>query len=226
MFALVALLVATFSINNTFTIIAAQRQRSSALLRAIGGDRRQVLLSMVGESVLVGVVASVVGVAVGLGLAQGLKALFDAFGFALPAGGMTLQLSTLLIAPIVGLTVTLLASLAPAVRASRVSPLAALRDVEVDRSATSPVRAVVGGLLLVGGVVALVVGASGGQLGLAGLGAAAHRRRRRRPRSDRRPSGGVRARHARRPRCAASPAPSPVATPCAPPGARRRRRRR
>ena len=171
-FALVALLVATFSINNTFTIIAAQRQRSSALLRAIGGDRRQVLLSMVGESVLVGVVASVVGVAVGLGLAQGLKALFDAFGFALPAGGMTLQLSTLLIAPIVGLTVTLLASLAPAVRASRVSPLAALRDVEVDRSATSPVRAVVGGLLLVGGVVALVVGASGGQLGLAGLGAA------------------------------------------------------
>ncbi len=171
-FALVALLVATFSINNTFTIIAAQRQRSSALLRAIGGDRRQVLLSMVGESVLVGVVASVVGVVVGLGLAQGLKALFDAFGFALPAGGMTLQLSTLLIAPIVGLTVTLLASLAPAVRASRVSPLAALRDVEVDRSATSPVRAVVGGLLLVGGIVALVVGASGGQLGLAGLGAA------------------------------------------------------
>ena len=90
-FAGVALLVATFSINNTFAIIAAQRQRSSALLRAIGADRRQVLASLVGEALLVGIAASVVGLVVGLGLAQGLKALFDAFGFALPAGGMTLQ---------------------------------------------------------------------------------------------------------------------------------------
>ena len=170
-FAFVALLVATFSINNTFAIIAAQRQRSSALLRAIGGDRRQVLLSLVGEALIIGVVASVVGLAAGLGLAQGLKALFDAFGFALPAGGMTLRTATIVIAPLVGLVVTLVASLAPAVRASRVPPLAALRDVDVDRSATSVVRTIVGGLLLIGGVVAVVAGATGGQLGIAGLGA-------------------------------------------------------
>jgi putative ABC transport system permease protein len=170
-FAAVALLVATFSINNTFAVIAAQRQRSSALLRAVGGDRRHVLLSLVGESVLIGVIASVAGLAAGLGLAQGLKALFDAFGFALPAGGMTVQLTTLVIAPLVGLVVTLAASLGPALRASRVSPLAALRDVEVDRAGTSPARAAAGALVTVGGIVAVVVGASAGALAVAGLGA-------------------------------------------------------
>jgi putative ABC transport system permease protein len=170
-FAFVALLVATFSINNTFAIIAAQRRRSSALLRAVGGDRRHVLLALVGESLLIGIAASVVGLAAGLGLAQGLKALFDLFGFALPAGGMTLRLTTVVIAPLVGLLVTLAASLAPAIRASRVSPLAALRDVEVDRTATSAVRAVVGVVLTVGGIVAVVAGATGGALALAGLGA-------------------------------------------------------
>ncbi len=102
-FAGVALLVATFSINNTFSIIAAQRQRSSALLRAIGADRRQVLWSLAGESLVVGVVASAVGLGLGFALAQGLKALFDAFGFALPAGGLTIRTTTLVIAPLVGL---------------------------------------------------------------------------------------------------------------------------
>jgi putative ABC transport system permease protein len=172
-FAGVALLVATFSINNTFAIIAAQRQRSSALLRAIGADRRQVLASLVGEALLVGIAASLIGLVVGLGLAQGLKALFDAFGFALPAGGMTLRVATIVIAPLVGLLVTLFASLAPAVRASRVSPLAALRDVAVDRAGTSVLRAVIGGVMTVGGVVAVLVGATGdtGALAIAGLGA-------------------------------------------------------
>ena len=119
-FAGVALLVATFSINNTFSIIAAQRQRSSALLRAIGADRRQVFWSLAGESIVVGVVASAAGLGLGFALAQGLKALFDAFGFALPAGGLTIRTTTLVIAPLVGILITLLASLAPAVRACRV----------------------------------------------------------------------------------------------------------
>ncbi len=176
-FAAVALLVATFSINNTFAIIAAQRQRSSALLRAVGAERRQVLATMVGEALLVGVGASLAGLAAGIGLAQGIKALFNAFGFALPAGGLTVQTTTIVIAPLVGLLITMFASLAPAVRASRVAPLAALRDVAVDRTATSIRRIVVGGLLTVGGVVAVVAGAtssaSSGALALAGLGALA-----------------------------------------------------
>ncbi len=170
-FAAVALLVATFSINNTFSIIAAQRQRSSALLRAIGADRRQVFWSLAGESIVVGVVASAAGLGLGFALAQGLKALFDAFGFALPAGGLTVSTTTLVIAPLVGILITLLASLVPAVRASRVAPLAALRDVAVDRSASSRWRIVAGTLMLAGGVVAVVTGASSGALGRAGLGA-------------------------------------------------------
>ena len=170
-FAGVALLVATFSINNTFSIIAAQRQRSSALLRAIGADRRQVFWSLAGESIVVGVVASAVGLGLGFALAQGLKALFDAFGFALPAGGLTIRTTTLVIAPLVGILITLLASLAPAVRASRVAPLAALRDVAVDRSASSRWRLVAGSAMLAGGVFLVVTGASSGALGGAALGA-------------------------------------------------------
>ncbi|MGH9133230.1 MAG: ABC transporter permease, partial [Ilumatobacteraceae bacterium] len=170
-FAGVALLVATFSINNTFSIIAAQRQRSSALLRAIGADRRQVFWSLAGESIVVGVGASAVGLGLGFGLAQGLKALFDAFGFALPAGGLTVSTTTLIVAPLIGVLVTVLASLAPAVRASRVPPLAALRDVAVDRSATSWWRIAIGSLMLAGGVVAVVAGASSGGLAQSGLGA-------------------------------------------------------
>jgi putative ABC transport system permease protein len=176
-FAAVALLVATFSINNTFAIIAAQRQRSSALLRAVGAERRQVLATMVGEALLVGIGASIAGLAAGVGLAQGIKALFNAFGFALPAGGLTVGTTTIVIAPLVGLLITMFASLAPAVRASRVAPLAALRDVAVDRTGTSLRRIVIGGLLTAGGVVAVVTGATGGTssgaLALAGLGALA-----------------------------------------------------
>jgi putative ABC transport system permease protein len=170
-FAAVALLVATFSINNTFSIIAAQRQRSSALLRAIGADRRQVFWSLAGESIVVGAVASAIGLGLGFALAQGLKALFDAFGFALPAGGLEIRTTTLVIAPLVGIVVTMLASLAPAVRASRVAPLAALRDVAIDRSASSRWRLVAGSLMLAVGVVAVVTGASSGDLARAGLGA-------------------------------------------------------
>ena len=80
----------------------------------------------------------------GVGIALGLKAMFAAFGFALPAGGLTLSASSLIIAPLVGLVVTLVAGMAPAVRGSRVPPLAALRDVAVDRTATSRPRLVVG----------------------------------------------------------------------------------
>jgi putative ABC transport system permease protein len=170
-FAGVALLVATFSINNTFAIIAAQRQRSSALLRALGAGRRQVLGAALGESLVVGVVASLIGLGVGVLLASGLKLMFDAFGFALPDGGLTLKLSTFVIATMVGIGLTLVAALAPAVRASRVAPLAAMRDVAVDRSATSVRRALVGSVMLVLGIAGVVYGAAEGELALGGLGA-------------------------------------------------------
>ena len=172
-FGAVALLVAAFSIHNTFSIIIAQRKRDAALLRAVGASRRQVLSSMVAETLLVGVIASLIGVVVGVGIAVGLKAMFSAFGFSLPAGGLTLKASSLIIAPVVGLLITLVAGIGPAVRGSRVPPLAALRDVAVDRADASRPRLVIGTLLSVAGIYLVVDSAlsGGGSLPVAGFGA-------------------------------------------------------
>jgi putative ABC transport system permease protein len=173
-FAGVALLVAAFSINNTLSILVAQRTRDAALLRALGATRSQVLASVVVEALLLGIIGAGVGAAAGLGLAYGLKALLAGFGFDLPAEGLVLSAGTIGVGLALGTAVTLLAGVLPAVRASRVAPLAALRDVAVDRSATGPVRLVVGGLLLLAGVglvVGGVVAGGDGALTQAGLGA-------------------------------------------------------
>jgi putative ABC transport system permease protein len=133
-FAGIALFVGAFSIRNTFAIVAAQRTREAALLRAVGATRGQVLGAALLETLLVGVAASVAGLAGGIGLASGLKAMFDAFGFALPTGGLAIVLSSAVIAVVVGVIVTLLAGLGPARAASRVAPLAALRDAALDET--------------------------------------------------------------------------------------------
>ena len=146
-FAGVALLVATFSIYNTFSIIVAQRTRESALLRAIGAGRGQILTSVVVEALLVGLVASAVGLLGGVGIAGLLKVLFDAVGFSLPAGGLVFNASVVVISMIVGVVVTLVAGVAPAVKASRVAPLAAIRDVSVERTTASAQRAITGVVL-------------------------------------------------------------------------------
>jgi putative ABC transport system permease protein len=174
-FAGIALVVAAFSIHNTFSILVAQRTRESALLRAMGASRRQVLLAVAMEAVVVGVVASAVGLGVGLGLATGLDAILAGSGLDLP-GGLVVGADALVIAAAVGIVTTLLASLAPAVSASKVAPLAALRDVAVDRSAASRVRAVTGMVITVAGVVAVatatIIG-SDGAVSRAALGALA-----------------------------------------------------
>lgn len=138
-FAAIALIVATFSIYNTFAVIVAQRTRESALLRAIGASRGQIMRSLTLESLFIGIVASVVGLGIGVLLAAGLKSLLDAIGFGLPAGGLTVTRGTVILSLVVGVVVTVAASVLPAIRASRVKPLAALRDVAVDRSSNSRV---------------------------------------------------------------------------------------
>jgi putative ABC transport system permease protein len=173
-FAGVALLVATFSIYNTFSILVAQRTRESALLRAVGAGRGQILVSVIAEALLVGVVASAAGFFGGLAIAGLLKGLFDAFGFALPAGGLVVESSAAVISLIVGVVVTLVAGVFPAVKASRVPPLAALRDVAVERTSPSMTRAISGlALSAVGVVVVLAAVTAGGSnvLPVAGLGA-------------------------------------------------------
>jgi putative ABC transport system permease protein len=169
-FAGIALLVATFSIYNTFSIIVAQRTRTAALLRALGASRRQVLGSVVAEALVVGIVASLIGLAGGVGVAGLLKGLFDAAGFALPAGGIVVTLGTVAVAIVVGVVVTLVAGIAPAIRASRVAPLAALRDVAFESTATSRIRVVVGSLMLAAGTVLAVLPALSGEPWLVAVG--------------------------------------------------------
>ena len=171
-FAGIALVVATFSIYNTFSILMAQRTRESALLRAVGASRRQVLGSTVAEALVVGVLASVIGVAAGVGLAAGLTGLSESAGFAVAGTALVVKTSALVLSAVVGVVVTLVASAAPAVKASRVAPLAALRDVAVDRSGASWLRGLLGVVVSGAGTAATVGGTAGdGSLPMTGLGA-------------------------------------------------------
>src|SRR5437764_3148805 len=157
-FAGVALLVGTFSIYNSFSILVAQRTRAAALLRTLGARRRQIIGAVLAETLAVGVAASLAGLAGGIGLAGLLKGLFDSAGFALAAAGLPVGTTSLAVAFGAGVATTVIAGAAPAVRASRVKPLAALRDVAVDRSGTSRARAAVGAGLFALGVAAVVAG--------------------------------------------------------------------
>ena len=159
-FALVALLVASFSIFNTFSILAAQRTRESALLRAIGASRRQLLSAALVESVVVGAVGAALGAAAGIGIASLALDLLGSAGFGLPVDGVVVSSGSVVPAAVIGLAVTVASGLVPAWRASRVAPLAALREVAVDASGGSRLRAVAG--VLITGLGAGIV-ASGGQ---------------------------------------------------------------
>ena len=124
----IALFVGSFVIANSLSITIAQRTRELATLRTIGASRRQILTSIVVESLIVGVVASVIGLFLGLLLARGLFSLFDAVGFTLPNTGLVFETRTIVVALLAGILVTLVASLRPATRATRVPPIAAVRE--------------------------------------------------------------------------------------------------
>ena len=127
-FGLIALFVGAFVIVNSLSITIAQRTRELATLRTLGASRRQVRLSVVLEALVMGILASIVGLFLGLGLAKGLFALFDAVGFTLPNNGILLETRTVLISLALGIVVTLIASFFPALRATRVPPIAAVRE--------------------------------------------------------------------------------------------------
>jgi putative ABC transport system permease protein len=159
----VALFVGAFVIANSLSITIAQRMREFATLRTLGASRRQILGSVVVESLVLGVLASVTGLFFGLVLAKALFWLFENLGFTLPTNGLPFLARTIVISLLVGIGVTLIASLRPAFRATRVPPIAAVREGAVlppgrwarFRPVGSALTAAVGfGLLLYGLLVA------------------------------------------------------------------------
>ena len=134
-FAAVALFVGAFIIFNTFSILVAQRTRELALMRALGASRRQVTRSVLLEALVVGGLASAIGLGAGVGVALGLQALFGAFGAGLPKAPIVIELRTVIVAFAVGILVTAAPALLPARRAAKVPPIAAMRDAATpDRS--------------------------------------------------------------------------------------------
>lgn len=146
-FAAVSLFVGTFLILNTFSIVVAQRTRELALFRALGASRPQVTRSVLIEALVIGLIGSTVGLVLGFGLAQGLKSLFGAIGIDLTAAGLVFQWRTAAAAYAVGVLVTLVAAYLPARKASRVPPIAAMRD-DVTIPESSMRRRMLGGAAL------------------------------------------------------------------------------
>ncbi len=160
-FGAIALLVGTFIIYNTFSMIVAQRLRELALLRAIGASRKQVGRSVTLEALVVGLIGSIIGIAAGVALAYGLRAALNAADLGLPSGPLQLTPRTVVVALIVGIVVTAVSAYAPARRAMRVPPVAAMREESTGTVEGLRVRTLAGIVAAVVGVVLVVFGAQG-----------------------------------------------------------------
>ena len=124
----IALFVGSFVIANTLSITIAQRTRELATLRTLGATRRQVLRSVLVEAFVIGTLASIIGLFLGLLLAKGLNSLLDSFGINLPQTSTVFKTRTVIVALAVGIIITMIAALRPALRATRVAPIAAARE--------------------------------------------------------------------------------------------------
>jgi len=158
-FGAIALFVGAFVIFNTISITIAQRTRDLATLRTLGASRRQVLRSVMLESFVIGLAASVVGLFAGLGLSKGLNAAFVALGVNLPQAGTVLAVRTIIVSILVGTLVTLAAGLFPAIRATRVPPISAVREGAVlPSSRHAHRRPYVAGAVMLFGLAVIVQG--------------------------------------------------------------------
>lgn len=172
-FALIALFVGAFIINNTFSIIVSQRTKEMALLRAVGASGRQVRSAVLAEAAVTGLAASAVGLVAGIGVARGIQALLSALGVDLPLDTLVITTATVTISIVVGFVITVVSAVMPARRASKVAPIAALRDVAQDRSAVSRRRLVTGTAATALAVTTLLVGLNATNAKIVGAGAVA-----------------------------------------------------
>src|ERR671932_713447 len=158
-FAGISLFVGAFIIFNTFSITVTQRMREFALLRTLGASRGQVMRQVIGEGLTIGLAGSLAGLALGIVVAGGLRALFSAVGVDLPSNGNVIASRTIIVSLVVGTLVTVVASLAPALRATRVPPVEALREGAVPTLRGASRRVTIAGALLgIAGVVLMAVG--------------------------------------------------------------------
>jgi putative ABC transport system permease protein len=127
-FAAIALIVGSFVIFNTLSMTVAQRVRELATLRTLGASRKQVFRSVLLEGFVTGLFAAIVGLLCGLLIAKGLNALFKALGVDLPSTGTVFSLRTVIVSLLLGVGITVLATISPARRATRVPPIAAVRE--------------------------------------------------------------------------------------------------
>ncbi|UYP20122.1 FtsX-like permease family protein [Rhodococcus sp. Z13] len=173
-FGAIALLVGTFIIYNTFSMIVAQRLRELALLRAIGASRQQVGRSVTLEAVVVGIIGSVIGIGAGVALAYGLRAALNAADLGLPSGPLQLSPRTVIVALLVGIIVTVVSAYAPARRATHVPPVAAMREESTATVESLRIRTIVGILCAVVGAALVAFGSrgvGGGAAATVGIGA-------------------------------------------------------
>jgi putative ABC transport system permease protein len=124
----IALLVGAFVIFNTLSITVAQRTREFATLRTLGASRKQVMRSVKLEGLVIGLIGSVIGLVSGLAISKGMIALFSLMGVDLPEGSTVVNGRTVIVSLLLGTGITLLASILPARRATRVPPIAAVRE--------------------------------------------------------------------------------------------------
>ncbi len=171
-FAWVALAVGVLIIYNTFAIVVAQRVREFALLRAVGARGSQVRRAVILEALVVGLVASAIGMLVGIGLFELLVAVVPVLKNLTGSGGVGLQIhpTTVIEVLVVGTLVTVVSAVIPAFRAARTKPIAALRVAAVDRSGTSKARGIIGLVIIGLGAVILLVGMAVKQGLLVGFG--------------------------------------------------------
>lgn len=155
-FAGISLVVGSFLIVNTFSILVAQRSRELALLRALGASRRQVTRSVMFEAGVLGFLGASLGLGLGVLLAIGIRALFATFGLDLSGQPLVFRPSTVVISYVVGVAVTAVAAYLPARRAARIAPVTAMRD-EIAMSESSLRRRFATGLVMLAGGVALMV---------------------------------------------------------------------
>jgi len=165
-FAGISLFVGIFIIANTFTMLIAQRTKELALLRAVGAARGQVTMSVLVEALVIGVTASVAGLLTGVAIGAGLQSGLAALNPAMPTGSLVIAPATVITGLTVGVLVTVLSAVLPAIRASRIAPVAAMSNGEQPATQKNLIiRNTIGSLLTAGGIALILAGASAGRDG-------------------------------------------------------------